>query len=208
VHYRGSRAGAEDVVASLAASGRKAHAFAADLSRPDAPAKLLSDVLRYFGSLEILVNSAATMERTPFAGIDANQWDRIMAINMRAPFLMALEFSRQSGTGVIVNIADVAAFETWPEYVVHGLSKAGVVAMTRSLARMLAPGVRVNAVAPGAVLLPEGWPEENARQIERTTPLKRIGVPDDVAEAVLFLVRSSFTTGQTLVVDGGRMVRH
>jgi pteridine reductase len=109
--------------------------------------------------------------------------------------------------GTIVNLADLAAFETWPAYVPHTVTKAGVVQMTRALARALAPGVRVNAVAPGVVLLPEGWAEADAERLRATTPLARNGSPEDVVRAVLYLLEADFVTGEVLVVDGGRHVR-
>ena len=109
--------------------------------------------------------------------------------------------------GAIVNIADLAAFETWPAYIPHGISKAGVVYMTRALARTLAPNVRVNGVAPGAVLLPDGWTEEDAAKLRESTPLARLGSPDDVVAAVVYLLHADFVTGETVIVDGGRHVR-
>jgi pteridine reductase len=109
--------------------------------------------------------------------------------------------------GSIVNLADLAAFETWPGYIPHGISKAGVVQMTRALARALAPDVRVNAVAPGTVLLPESWPKDAAERLAATTPLRRLGSPDDVTRAVIFLIESDYVTGETIIVDGGRHIR-
>jgi pteridine reductase len=109
--------------------------------------------------------------------------------------------------GVIVNIADLAAFETWRGYIPHSITKAGIVQMTRGLAHALAPKIRVNAVAPGSVLLPEGASPELAEKLTSTTPLGRIGTPEDVAQAVLYLLGADFVTGQTIIVDGGRHVR-
>ena len=108
---------------------------------------------------------------------------------------------------MIVNIADLAAFETWPGYLVHGVSKSGIVYLTRALARMLAPEVRVGAVAPGTVLLPESWSEADAARLIETTPLKRNGSPEDVASAVLFILSADYFTGDTIIVDGGRHIR-
>ena len=108
--------------------------------------------------------------------------------------------------GVVVNVADLAAFETWPAYVPHGISKAGVVRMTRALARALAPAVRVVGVAPGAVLLPDDWDDGSAGRLAETTPLRRLGAPADVVGAVLYLVGADYVTGETLLVDGGRVV--
>jgi pteridine reductase len=112
------------------------------------------------------------------------------------------------GGGVIVNIADLAAFETWPAYLPHGLSKAGIVYMTRALARVLAPDVRVAGIAPGTVLLPDDWSETDAERLRRTTPLERTGSPHDVTSTVLFILQADYLTGETIIVDGGRHVRH
>ena len=108
---------------------------------------------------------------------------------------------------VIVNIADLAAFETWRGYIPHAITKAGIVQMTRGLAHALAPKIRVNAVAPGPVLLPEGWTQEQADKLISTTPLGRLGSPEDVAQAVMYLICAEYVTGETIIVDGGRHVR-
>jgi pteridine reductase len=133
----------------------------------------------------------------------------MFATNLRAPFFLAQAAAPylERANGAIVNIADLAAFETWPAYVPHGISKAGVVQMTRALARVLGPRVRVNAVAPGAVLLPDDWTDEDAARLAGTTPLRRIGSPADVVAAVRFLIEADFITGETIIVDGGRHVR-
>ncbi|MEJ7810492.1 MAG: SDR family oxidoreductase, partial [Gemmatimonadaceae bacterium] len=133
----------------------------------------------------------------------------MFAINLRAPFFCAQAAAcamRERG-GAIVNIADLAGLESWPGYVPHGVSKAGVIHMTRSLAVALAPAIRVNAVAPGAVLLPESWSDADGERLASTTPLRRLGNPDDVAGAVLYLLGADYVTGETIVVDGGRHVR-
>jgi len=136
-------------------------------------------------------------------------WDAMFALNLRAPFFLCQSAARVMGErgGAIVNIADLAAFETWRGYVPHSITKAGIVQMTRGLAHALAPKIRVNAVAPGAVLLPEGGPQELAEKLIATTPLGRIGTPDDVAQAVLYLLSADYVTGETIIVDGGRHVR-
>ncbi len=133
----------------------------------------------------------------------------MFALNLRAPFFLAqtLAPALAATHGSIVNIADLAALETWPAYIPHGITKAGVIQMTRALANALAPDVRVNAVAPGAVLLPEHWDDESRERLARTTPLRRLGSPEDVANAVLYLASADYVTGTTLVVDGGRDVR-
>jgi pteridine reductase len=209
VHYHASDSGARETARQIEAAGGTAWIVAADLTSDDAPNALLAAVTDEFGALDVLVNSSAVMERTPFGETTAAQWDAIMALNLRAPFLLAQAAAPHlaRARGAIVNIADLAAFETWPAYIPHGISKAGVVYMTRALARTLAPNVRVNGVAPGAVLLPEGWTKEDAAKLEESTPLARLGSPEDVVEAVLYLLRADYVTGETLIVDGGRHVR-
>ncbi|HEU4641326.1 MAG TPA: SDR family oxidoreductase [Gemmatimonadaceae bacterium] len=209
VHYHASAAEAEDTVREARALGAEAWPIAADLREPDAPERLVRAVAAHFGGLDVLVNSAAVMLRTPLDEVTPAQWDEIMTLNLRAPFFCAraaADVMRERG-GVIVDIADLAGLESWPAYIPHGISKAGVIHMTRALARRLAPGIRVNAIAPGAVLLPETWGEEDAERLARTTPLRRIGTPEDVAQAVLYLLEADYVTGDTLIVDGGRHVR-
>src|SRR5688572_10655406 len=159
VHYHGSATGADDTVGQLEAGGATGRAFQADLSSHEGPANLIKAVTESFGGIDALVNSAAIMERTPFGEVTPEKWDEIMSINIRAPFFVtqAAAPHLKKACGAVVNIADLAAYETWPAYIPHGISKAGVVHMTRALARVMAPDVRVNGVAPGTVLLPEDW---------------------------------------------------
>lgn len=208
VHFHGSATDARETVAAIVSAGGAAELFRADLRQSGAAASLVEDVARLMGRLDVLVNSAAVMTRTPIGEVTEEDWDSTFALNLRAPFFAAQAAARLMGDGgAIVNLADLAAFETWPGYVPHGISKAGVVQMTRALARVLAPRVRVNAVAPGAVLLPESWDESSAARLAATTPLRRLGDPDDVVRAVLYLLDADYVTGQTLIVDGGRHVR-
>jgi pteridine reductase len=209
VHYHASAAEATEVVEAAKSTGARAWAVATDLRRPEAADELIEAVTTHFGTLDVLVNSAAIMVRTPLAEVSPAQWDEIMALNLRAPFFCARAAARamEARGGVIINIADLAGLEAWPAYIPHGISKAGVIHMTRSLAAALAPAIRVNAVAPGAVLLPESWTAEDAARLVRTTPLRRLGAPHDVAQAVLYLVEADYVTGETIIVDGGRHVR-
>jgi pteridine reductase len=211
VHFNRSREGADETVRAIRDAGGEAQAFGADLTDASAIPTLVASVMAQFGAFDALVNSAAVMERTPFGEVSAEVWDGIMALNLRAPFLLAQSaaphLTRASGGGVVVNIADLAAFETWPGYIPHGVSKAGVVYLTRTLARVMAPSVRVNGIAPGTVLLPEGWPNADEERLRATTPLGRTGTPADVANTVIFLLESDYLTGETIIVDGGRHVR-
>lgn len=209
VHHHRSAEGARETVESIELAGGRASIFRADLSDPDAPARLVDEVVGALGALHVLVSSAAVMERTPLGEVTPAGWDAMFAVNLRAPFMLAQAAAPHLARtrGAIVNLADLAAFETWPAYVPHGITKAGVVQMTRALARVLAPDVRVNAIAPGAVLLPDDWAPESRERLEATTPLRRLGAPGDVVRAVLFLVESEYVTGETIIVDGGRHVR-
>ena len=208
VHYHASDVGARETARMIEGAGGKASLVSADLTA-DTAAGVIDDVVERLGGLDVLVNSSAVMERTPLGEVTAAQWDAMMALNLRAPFLLAQAAAPHLARahGAIVNIADLAAFETWPAYIPHGISKAGVVYMTRALARTLAPDVRVNAIAPGAVLLPDNWSEDDAAKLRESTPLRRLGSPDDVVGAMLYLLRADYVTGETLIVDGGRHVR-
>jgi pteridine reductase len=209
VHHHGSAEGAERTAQMIATEGGTASVAQADLTVPAEAERLIDDVLAHHGELHTLVNSAAIMLRTPIGEVSLADWDEMFALNVRAPFFLAQRAApalRAAG-GTIVNIADLAAFETWPAYVPHGTTKAAVVQMTRGLARALAPEVRVNAVAPGAVLLPESWTDEDAERLRVTTPLRRLGSPEDVAQAVLYLVDAQYVTGEVIRVDGGRHIR-
>ncbi len=208
VHFAASEAGAHETVDRIRRAGGHAAAFRADLTAPESAPALIASVVEAFGALDVLVNSAAGMSRTPVGSTSAAAFDAIIALNLRAPFLLA-----QAACGVmpqggaIVNIADHMGEEPWPDYAVHGVSKAGVIALTRHLAAALAPRIRVNAVAPGFVLAPPGTPDAVVERFVAATPLRRIGAPDDVAQAVAFLLDATYMTGETLHVDGGRRVR-
>jgi pteridine reductase len=208
IHYNASRAGAEATVEEIRAAGGEATPFHSDLRRPEAADSLVAAVRSHFGALDVLVNSAAGMERTSIGSVSPAQFDAIIALNLRAPFLLAQAASREMQEGsVIVNIADHMAEEPWSDYAVHGISKAAVIAMTRHLAAALAPRIRVNAVAPGFVLAPEGYGAVAQARFASETPLERLGTPEDVAHAVHYLLEATFVTGETIYVDGGRRVR-
>jgi pteridine reductase len=208
VHYHGAEAGARETVRAIESAGGEGFTVRADLREAGAPAQLVTEAVERLGSLNVLVNSAAVMIRTPFEDVSEDVWDEIFALNLRAPFFCAqAAASRMQDGGVIINIADLAAFEAWTGYIPHGASKAGVVHITRALAKRLAPRLRVNAIAPGAVLLPDAWTAADAERLIGTTPLRRLGSPDDVTQAILYLIDAEYVTGQIIIVDGGRDVR-
>lgn len=208
VHYHESRSEAEELVGRLQAGGHRAAAFGADLRKPEEIEALFGAVEDELGGLDLLVNNAALFPRTPPDRATPGEWDEVFALNARAPFLCAREAAEIMGQagGAVVNVADVAAFEAWPSYAPYAASKAALVSLTRSLALAWAPRVRVNAVAPGPVLLPEDADEEERARARESTALGRIGRPEDVAEAVLYLAGAEFVTGEVIRVDGGEHV--
>jgi pteridine reductase len=209
LHHHASAAGAAGLRDEIRAEGGDAECFGADLRDAEAARALPGRVLERFGRLDVLVNSAAVMLRTPIGAVRLEDWDMMFALNVRAPFFLTQHAAPalRRARGCVVNIADLAAFESWPAYVPHGMTKAAIVQMTRALAKALSPEVRVNAVAPGVVLLPEGWSESDAEHLRSTTPLARLGSPEDVAQAVIFLLEADYVTGEVIRVDGGRHVR-
>jgi NAD(P)-dependent dehydrogenase (short-subunit alcohol dehydrogenase family) len=210
VHYHASSSGADETVAAIRTKGSEAFAFPADLSDAAAARSLPARVADHFGGIDVLVNSAGIMTRATVEETTPAVWDEVMHVNLRAPFFVsqgALPYLK-AAQGRIVNLADVGGLEPWPRYVAHSISKAGVVMLTQALARAFAPEITVNGVAPGAVLPPDDWDEASRTHLARTTPLRRLGGPDDVVAAVLYLLESGdYVTGQTIVVDGGRLIR-
>ena len=158
--------------------------------------------------MDLVVNSAASFRSMPLLDVDASEWDAVMALNVRAPHLVvraAADMLRAS-QGSVVNITDLSAFQAWTEYPHHAVSKAALAHLTRVQARALAPDVRVNAIAPGAVLPPDDWPPERWEALAERAALARVGTPEDVVAAVLYLAEANFVTGHVLPVDGGRLL--
>lgn len=206
--YHRSAEAAEGVVAELEGLGRRAHAVAVDLTAPEAADVLVASARGALGPLDALVCSAASFVREPLAAVTAEGFDAQLALNLRAPTLLARAAAAdlgRAGRGRIVNIADLSGERPFPGFLVHGASKAALINLTLGLAVELAPAIGVNAVIPGPVAPPEGWSaEEIARVIDRT-PMGRPGSPQDVAEAVVWLATcTSFVTGAVIHVDGGR----
>ena len=207
VNYRASGAAAESTAAQARAAGVNAVTVRADVTRSDEVAGILQTTLATFGRADILVANAGAFRRTPIATLTEADWDDMMNGNLRSAFLCAHAFGlhmRTHAGGTIIMLADVAGMRPWVDYLPYSVAKAGVVALTRALAKELAPTVRVNAVAPGPVLFPDGFdPAARQREIARTV-LQRQGDAHNVAEAVLALVSNDYITGVVLPVDGGR----
>ena len=209
LHYRRSRGEMDALIGELEA--QRAHstlAVSAELADIEHLPRLIDDCIACYGRLDGLVNNASAFYPTPIGTVTAQQWNELFASNAQAPFFLAQAAAPhlKKTHGSIVSIADIYAQHPLARHPVYSMAKAALVAMTRSLARELAPEVRVNAVAPGAILWPEsGKAYTDQADLIARTPLARTGTPEDVAAAVLFLLRDAkFTTGQILSVDGGR----
>jgi pteridine reductase len=195
-----------DAGATVLTTARSDSDFDADLSTQSGVEGLLAAL----PPIDLLVNGAANFIREDFGHVTWENFDATIALNLRAPFFLSQALGigmRERGFGRIVNIADIAAMLPFPAWLPYSFSKAGVVAMTKGLARALAPVVLVNAIAPGPVLLPEGLSESDTKQAVEPTLLKRPGSAEEVARAVVFLLESDYVTGVTLPVDGGRLLR-
>ena len=206
VNYRTSKAEAEEVTARIAAVGRRAVAIQADVAKKADVAAMFAAVEKEFGRLDILINNVGMFFPAKFEELTEEQWDRIMNTNLKSQFLCsqaAAPMLRRSGRGRIVNFASLGGLLAWPSYTHYCVSKAGVIMLTRCLARALAPEITVNAIAPGTISFENDAPEL-AEDFIRVAPLKRTGTAKDIDDAVMYLVQSEFVTGQLLVVDGGR----
>src|SRR3954470_11002417 len=211
IHYRDSDADAAKLEAELnAARPKSASKVKAELLAPIAPRALVGAALDSFGRLDVLVNNASAFFPVAMGDIEASHFEELIGSNLRAPLFISQEAAPHlaQARGAIVNIVDIHAERPLKGYAVYSVAKAGLAALTRSLALELAPAVRVNGVAPGAIAWPEdGQLEQEERQrIVRTTPLGRTGSPEDIAQAVHFFACAPYVTGQILSVDGGRSI--
>lgn len=207
VHHNESRKPAEKLVTQMHERGIEAETFAADLTDPASPAKLVKRVRRWAQHLDILVNSAAVFSKEAFESVDLETLDAYWAVNFRAPYLLCQHAAPllRARKGVIVNILDVAAFAAWKGYSHYCPTKAALAMLTRGLAVELAPEIRVCGVAPGTVAFPDDYSASARRRVVSRIPMGEVGRPEDVAEAVLYLATARYVTGAVIPVDGGRL---
>jgi NAD(P)-dependent dehydrogenase (short-subunit alcohol dehydrogenase family) len=206
VNFRSSKTEADDVVAQITAMGRRSIGVQGNVAKRSDVLALFATVEKEFGRLDILVNNAGIFFSAQFEQMTEQQWDTILDTNLKSQVLCsqaAAPMLRQSGQGRIINFASLGGLLAWPAYTPYCVSKAGVIMLTRCLARALAPEITVNAIAPGTISF-SGDAPEIAEDFIRRAPLRRTGGPEDIEEAVIFLARSPFMTGQVIVVDGGR----
>jgi len=211
LHYRDSQADAARLESELnALRAKSAATVKAELLAPIAPRALVNAVRQEFGRLDILVNNASSFFAVELGAIESSHWEELIGSNLRAPLFICQEAAPELAAheGSIVNIIDIHADRPLKGYPVYSIAKSGLAALTRSLALELAPRVRVNGVAPGAIAWPEDgqFDESERERILATTPLARVGSPEDVAQAVHFLACAPYVTGQIIAVDGGRSI--
>ncbi len=208
-----NKSSTEGVAEAIEREGRRTWAIRADLAIPDQVETLAQEALRSAGHIDILVNNASAFYATPLENITSEVWEEILQVNLSSPFLLSLLLGRKMrekarGDGKIIFLGDWSGRRPSRNYLAYCVSKAGVHALTRSLAKALAPEVQVNEVAPGPVLLPDEYTIEQIEGVRVATPLERLGVPDDVVRTVLFLAKpGSYVTGASYVVDGGWLAK-
>ena len=204
VHYRTSEEEAKETADDVRERGGAATTVQSDLSTVEGARAAVDGAADGLGGIDVLVNSASVFNETPVEEVTEEDWNTNIDINLRAPFF-ASQRATERGAKKVINIAGVAAERPFSSFVPYSVSKAGVVSLTKGLAKALAPEVTVNAVSPGTVLSPPDRPEEEERRIAEDTPVKRVGEPGDIADTVAFVVRSSdFLNGAVIDVDGGR----
>lgn len=207
VHYHRSAQQAEATAAEARTMGVQGEAVRANLGNPLEIDEMFVRIEAWFGRLDVVVNSASAFQARDILELTLDDWNYVMAINLRAPFQISqlaahLMLARGTG-GVIVNIADVAGQRPWARYPHHSVSKAGLLMLTQVMAKSLGPDIRVNAVVPGPVLKPDGMPDARWNRLGEGLPLRRTGLPENVAQAVCALIENDFATGAILNVDGG-----
>ena len=213
-HYNKNRQKAQQLVQQIQAKGQKAVAVDADLTDPEQIENLFSRACE-LGVPRILINSAGVFLRQPLAEAAFEQAQKVLNLNLAAPILVSRVFAKiihdgcanaESVVGKIINISDVGGIRPWAGYVLYCSSKAGLIGATKALAKELAPQITVNAVAPGMVTWPDDFDESSRKRQLKLIPLGRIGEPKEVAEAIIFLLKNDYITGQVLNVDGGRCI--
>ena len=207
IHYRNSSADAERTADEARSQGVTAVTLQGDLAVSEGVLAVTREALGAFGRVDVLVNNASIYRPTPWGSLGETDWDEHLDVNLKAPFLCTLELGRamsRQGGGKIINLVDLAGERPYPGFLPYCVSKAGLIALTRGLALELAPRVQVNGISPGPVLDPEGFSREEIRTVPMKTPMRRMGSPQDVAAAAVFLVEGSdYITGTILPVDGG-----
>ncbi len=209
INYHKSREAAEATAAEARRWRVSTLTFQADVADYEQVSAMVQAAVEHFGGVDILINSASYFVKTPFPADDLSAWHRVTAILIHGAFYCAnavAPLMLKRGDGLIINIADLSAWQPWPGFVAHSVGKAALLALTRQLALELAPTVRVNAVAPGLILPPPDYDASKIERAARRTLLKRWGNPEDVTRAVMYLIAADYVTGEVMVIDGGELL--
>ena len=207
LHYRASKSEAEATAVEIRSRGVDCHLFQADLGKNFDILNIAAAVFKKNLAVDFLINNASLFYKTPLDSVSEADWDKLVDTNLKGPFFLSKEIGKKMAEGLggkIINIADWSGFRPYKDYAPYCASKGGLITLTKSLARDLAPKVFANAIAPGPVLLPPDFSEAEKEAITKKTVLGRIGTPEDIAHAVIFLLENDFINGTVLVVDGGR----
>jgi pteridine reductase len=207
LHYRSSQSDAENTASQILAQGVSCELFKADLSRTKEVETLCQTLEKKNLKVDILINSASSFYKTPLSSVNESDWDSFMDTNLKGPFFLSKNLGLKmagSNGGKIINIADWSGSRPYKDYAPYCVSKGGLITLTKALAKDLAPKVYANAIAPGPVLVPENFTEEEKQKTIEKTLLGRLGTPEDIANAVIFILENDFINGTVLVVDGGR----
>jgi len=209
--YFSSSESAQSLKNKIENKGGRIHIFQSDLSNQNGIKQTVDEVIRVFDRVDILINNAAVFFKTPLGKVTEQDWDSLHNLNLKAPFFLAQAVSQymlKQKSGKIINIADAGAETPYPAYLPYSISKAGIINLTKGLAKALAPDIQVNCISPGPVMFPEDYSEEERRFSVEQTLLKREGSAEDIARTVRFLIEGSdYITGAVIPVDGGRQVR-
>ncbi|HZS47870.1 MAG TPA: SDR family oxidoreductase [Blastocatellia bacterium] len=210
INYNSSTLAAQQTLNEMQSNGGEAIIVQADVSVGDNVKRLFDTVIDRYGRVDVLINNAAIFYHRDFAELTEEDFDLNISINLKGPYLCCLAAGKQmlkQKEGKIINIADVGGITPWTGFVPYCISKAGVIMLTKAMAKSLGPYVQVNAIAPGPVLLPEGYTPEQREQAVKPTVLKKEGSPEDITRTILFLLEGSdYITGDVIAIDGGRLL--
>jgi len=210
INYHSSDEEAEQTLKDVEAFGTEAIAIQADVSKNDDVDRMVSSAIDHFGVIDVLVNNAAIFYHKDFIDLTEEDFDRNISINLKGPYLCCLAVGKhmlRRQSGKIINIACTGGIMPWTGFIPYSISKAGVIMLTKTIAKSLGPHIQVNAIAPGPVLLPEHYSAEERERAVRSTVLKREGSPDDITKTILFLLEGTdYITGDVIAVDGGRLL--
>ncbi|OGF68106.1 MAG: hypothetical protein A2Y62_05565 [Candidatus Fischerbacteria bacterium RBG_13_37_8] len=209
LHYHTSKEKAHHTLKEIKSAGGTGAMFKADLRKVVQIQSLISKVIDDCGQLDVLINSASVFFSTPISSITERDWDTIIGTNLRGAFFCsqyAGVHMTEKGGGKIINISDIGGIVPWKNYAPYCIAKAGIIAMTKAMAKEFAPSITVNAIAPGNILPPDTSSQDEINQLASKTLLKRMGQPKDIAECIKYLLKTDFVTGSIFVIDGGQLL--